>query len=47
MNNVTISKVLYLAAVIVFVLAVLGVGLGTLPLIALGLAFVAAGLLLG
>ena len=41
------SKVLYLVAVIIFVLAALNVALGSVGLIALGLAFVAAGLLLG
>lgn len=43
----SLSAVFYVLALVVFVLATFSVALGTVPLIPLGLAFVAAGLLVG
>ena len=47
MKSVTASRVLTLIAVICFVVAALGVGVGGFSLVAAGLAFWAAGSLVG
>ena len=46
MNTATANRVLIVVAIILFVLAALGVGLGTAGLLPLGLAFLAASFLL-
>ena len=43
----SIRSILLLVAVVLFVLAALGIGFGTVSLLPLGLAFVAAAFLLG
>jgi hypothetical protein len=45
--NLSIRSILLLVAVVLFVLAAVGVGLGTVGLVPLGLAFFAGAFLLG
>jgi hypothetical protein len=46
MGNIGISKIMFGIAVVCFLLALLGVGLGGLDLMILGLLFIALGLFL-